>query len=81
MGIDQKVEAAMKDSQGLKETWSENRLELVLLWTAIINRYDILHMTLIPFGYPLDSPALRLPADHPSETIGLIIAHVQLLFA
>nr|XP_019006364.1 uncharacterized protein I203_01689 [Kwoniella mangroviensis CBS 8507]OCF69825.1 hypothetical protein I203_01689 [Kwoniella mangroviensis CBS 8507] len=52
---------------------------LVLQWTAIINRYNILHIISTPIGHPIESPAPFIPSDHPSasESIRLTVSHLQ----
>ncbi|WWC57972.1 uncharacterized protein I303_100507 [Kwoniella dejecticola CBS 10117] len=77
IGISQTVQMALKDVEGLKEPWSDKTLDLVLLWTAIINRYNILHIISTRCNLPIKSPASLLPIDHPSETVRQTITHLK----
>ncbi|WWD05978.1 hypothetical protein V865_004063 [Kwoniella europaea PYCC6329] len=80
-GWDQKMRLILRENNrnNLFENWSTNQLDLVLLWTAIINRYNILHIISTPIGHPIESPAPLIPSDHPSasESIRMTVSHLQ----
>ncbi|WVQ64668.1 uncharacterized protein L199_002835 [Kwoniella botswanensis] len=80
-GWDQKIRLILRENNrnNLFENWSTKQLDLVLLWTAIINRYNILHIISTPYGHPIESPAPLIPSHHPSasESIRLTVSHLQ----
>ncbi|WVW81625.1 hypothetical protein I302_103620 [Kwoniella bestiolae CBS 10118] len=81
LGWNQKTHLASRGGlrNGLFESWMSKKLDLVLLWTAIINRYNILHIISTPYDVPIESPAPYLPDDHPSasESVRMTITHLR----
>ncbi|WRT63496.1 uncharacterized protein IL334_000401 [Kwoniella shivajii] len=76
IGLPQMVENVMRHRKDLAEPWMEGKMDLVLLWSAVINRYNILHIICTPVCRRIPSSALLIP-DHPSETMQTTIRHLR----
>ncbi|OCF43753.1 hypothetical protein I317_02357 [Kwoniella heveanensis CBS 569] len=76
LGIGRQVELALRDKESLLQSWAEEKMELTLLWTAIVNRYNILHILCTPTASLVPSPAPMLP-DHSVDGVKHTVAHLQ----
>ncbi|WVF66284.1 hypothetical protein IAT40_001024 [Kwoniella sp. CBS 6097] len=76
LGIGRQVELALRNKESLVQFWADEKMELTLLWTAIINRYNVLHILCTPTASLVPSPAFTLP-DHAIESVTLTVAHLR----
>ncbi|WVR03313.1 hypothetical protein IAU60_000304 [Kwoniella sp. DSM 27419] len=76
-GVGRAVETSLRNPDDLLQPWADEKMELALLWTAVVNRYNLLRILFTPVVNSVPSPASLLPA-HPSDSVQETVAHLNL---